>query len=837
MSDTPLVCRVESRRDSICANPRWNGIDFLEVADDQRSLLVYFFAGQPPGIAPRNVRISGGRRITGIEVTGVTPGPADEARGADCLRVALDRYGDFSTYTLQLVGDDGDAPPEGIDPRYAQVDFSFKIGCPNDLDCAVPRECVPAPRAAPDIDYLAKDYAGFRQLLLDRLATTMPQWRERHVPDIGVTLVELLAHAADQLSVYQDAVATEAYLHTARTRISVRRHARLVDYRLHEGCNARAWLALACDSDTQLPADAYFVTAHEDIAAVASGGTCREADLERIAPGEYEVFEQALAPSLPTPLIAAHSRLAFYTWGDAECCLQKGATRATLVDPAPASAYDDSPPDVSRRLRPGDVLILEEVIGPQTGNPADADPSHRQAVRLTRVEYTRDAYARDEDTGERGSAAIIEIQWAAADALRFTMCLSARLPAPDCSRVDGISVARGNVVLVDHGRWIRGEALGCVGSIAVDAACGCDGSVVESTARPARFAPVLREAPLIHVQTPPREGAAGAALLQDPRKALARIAIDESGTPWSVRADLLDSAGDARHVAVETDDDGRGVLRFGDGRCGRAATPGACFRADYRVGDPRAGNVSREAIAYVVFRSASVSAGLRVRNPLPAQGGVAAESLAAAKLAAPRAFRTVLARAITAEDYSRLAQDDAAVQRANTRLVWTGSWYEADVAIDPYGSEQASPALCERITRRLDCFRRAGHDVHVRPARYVPLTLRLALCIEPGHRGSHVAAAVREVLIGRSGDGRVALFHPDALSFGKDIHASDLIAAVQAVEGVQSVRVTELRRQYGVATGDGPTRIDLASWEIAQLGDDPDFPEHGVLTIDAGGGR
>ena len=35
---------------------------------------------------------------------------------------------------------------------------------------------------------------------------------------------------------------TEAYLDTARRRISVRRHVRLVDYPMHEGCNARAWV-------------------------------------------------------------------------------------------------------------------------------------------------------------------------------------------------------------------------------------------------------------------------------------------------------------------------------------------------------------------------------------------------------------------------------------------------------------------------------------------------------------------------------------------------------------------------------------------------------------------
>src|SRR5439155_6940900 len=101
----------------------------------------------------------------------------------------------------------------------------------------------------PEISYLAKDYASFRQLILDRLALIMPDWQERHVPDLGITLVEILAYVGDYLSYFQDAVATEAYLQTARQRTSVRRHVRLIDYRMHEGCNARAWLCLAVDED------------------------------------------------------------------------------------------------------------------------------------------------------------------------------------------------------------------------------------------------------------------------------------------------------------------------------------------------------------------------------------------------------------------------------------------------------------------------------------------------------------------------------------------------------------------------------------------------------------
>ena len=98
------------------------------------------------------------------------------------------------------------------------------------------------PRLRPEIDYLARDYQGFRRLMLDRLSLLVPGWQERSAADLGVTLVELLAYAADNLAYRQDAVANEAYLATARQRISVRRHARLVDYHLHEGCNARAFV-------------------------------------------------------------------------------------------------------------------------------------------------------------------------------------------------------------------------------------------------------------------------------------------------------------------------------------------------------------------------------------------------------------------------------------------------------------------------------------------------------------------------------------------------------------------------------------------------------------------
>ena len=243
-----------------------NGIDYVEVDENQRIITVYFLNKAPLNIQPANVRITGGVRVRDINVDDIRLCRMDDPDRDDCMRVFVDKFGDFSPYTLRLVnapgGRPGESPLTGFDPRYAQIEFSFKANCPSDLDCLPPDVCYQEPFPEPEISYLAKDYNSFRQLIFDRLTLTMPSWKETHVPDLGVAIVELLAYVGDYLSYYQDAVASEAYLDTARERISVKRHALLVDYQMHEGCNARTWVCVETSQDTALenPEDIYFIT-------------------------------------------------------------------------------------------------------------------------------------------------------------------------------------------------------------------------------------------------------------------------------------------------------------------------------------------------------------------------------------------------------------------------------------------------------------------------------------------------------------------------------------------------------------------------------------------------
>jgi hypothetical protein len=862
ITSDPLVCRSRERRLKLFASADWNGLDYLDVLEDQRTLCVHFFGPVPDCFTTANICIGGGRRIRDLRAVAVWIHRSNDAEVDDCLRITLDRAGDFSTYRLCLV-DAGEGccppgrPPAGIDPRYACLDFTFKVNCPSDLDCKAPMVCPPAPAVpAPEIDYLAKDYATLRQLILDRLAVIMPDWRERHVPDVGITLVELLAFIGDYLSYYQDAVATEAYLDTARQRISVRRHARLVDYRLHEGANARAWVTVDTTADLDpMPARSlYFITGFAGIPA-ASGRVVRDADLELVPRSAYEVFEPLVdPPDSPLRFHAAHSRIRFHTWGEHECCLARGATRATLLDEAPPNPPGKMPPGKmppdcapgkaprTLRLQAGDVLIFEEVIGPQTGNPADADPAHRHAVRLTSVTPAVDGLLDD--------TPVLEIAWALADALPFSLCLSSRKPAPDCGRLDDVSIARGNVVLVDYGRTGQ-EDLGPVEARETFAACGCEGSLVEWTSVPARFTPALDTAPLTFAEPAPApDVSASRAVVQDVRKALPSLRLAEyregdapgaaSGCRWDARDDLLTSRGEDRHFVAEVDDDGRAHLRFGDGELGRMPASGTRFQATCRIGNGPDGNVGRETIGYLVVRQGTLSAdAILPSNPLPASGGAAPEPLAEARLLAPQAFRERLERAITGEDYGQLAARNPRVQRAFGELLWTGSWYEARVGIDPAGTADTRPGLLDAIAGQLHRYRRIGHDLAVVQAEYVPLDVALEICVCPSVDKAHVKAALLDLFSNRvSRGGQPGFFHPDNLSFGDGVYLSRLVAAAKSVPGVDLARVLRCRPLDAPAGDELDTGVlVLDGRTVARLDNDANFPENGALELIVRGGR
>lgn len=848
-------CCDDERRDAVKKHDTLNGIEFLEVSGDQHTLFVHFVkpdnlvkCNHLASLLVKNVRIEGGERISGIGVIGVQISATD----ACVLEVTVDEPGDFSFYTLRLVDVD---MTKAFDPLLSAVRFSFKVDCLPDFDCKPVDECSPEAQDEPEIDYLAKDYASFRRLMLDRMTSLMPGWRERNPSDVGLALVEVLAYVADRLSYQQDAIATEAYLGTARKRTSVRRHARLVDYFVFDGSNARTWVHIRVKPNA--PADGslalrlvdeddedkayhhrFLVRCGPEVAAVEPDENDEKLDslLRTYAP---EVFE----PLHKVVLYPQHNEIQFYTWGASTCCLPVGATKATLMG------------DLDK-LQKGDVLIFEEVIGPRTGVPGDADPAHRHAVRLSKdpVHTTDPLYDR----------IVTEIEWDQADALPFPLCISSETDSDHGRRlVENVSLARGNIVLADHGLSIIGEPLGAVPDSVILlpplAADRCEPQTRQLA--PPRFRPKLANAPLtqqgtVLVTTKEADGRKGqkrvcfdpaapaaSAFVWQQRDVVPAIALDEmpAARRWQPKRDLLNSDGIAEEFVVETENDLTTTIRFGDDVHGARPAVGARFSADYRVGNGAQGNVGADTLAHLVTSQPALAGAIEaIRNLLPARGGVDPESLEDVRKNAPRAFR-VQERAVTAADYAEVTQrqSDLHTQRAAATFRWTGSWHTVFVTADRDKGLPVDAGFETQLRDRLERYRMAGYDLEVDGPLFVPLEIVMTVCAKPDYFRSDVKAELLDVFSSRRlADGRFGVFHPDNFTFGQPVYTSRLYAAAMAVQGVDSVQITTFRRRGSSdlkPLDDGV--LHFARLEIARLDNDPNFPERGSFVVHMQGGK
>jgi predicted phage baseplate assembly protein len=298
-----LTCRGSQRREllrRINGRPNtgayWTGIEAVEFDCDRPNEILVYLLCPPAGSKSRDLATKWTRddfELWDESCRRTVPLHQCVQLGSTCLRIFVRgelRCG--ATYRLTLPNR---AP---FDPQFSAYRFAATPEVVQ-LDPKKAPACPPRKAVDPHPNYLARDFTSLRQLILDRLAQTLPDWNERHVPDLGMTLVELMAFVGDYLSYYQDAVGVEAYLNTARQRVSVRRHARLVDYTLHEGCNARTFVHVEVGEDGPLDvANIAFMTRHPE-PRFASQLALPISSLSNVPPRAVQVFEPAATPPRP----------------------------------------------------------------------------------------------------------------------------------------------------------------------------------------------------------------------------------------------------------------------------------------------------------------------------------------------------------------------------------------------------------------------------------------------------------------------------------------------------------------------------------------------------------
>jgi hypothetical protein len=810
----------------------------LEVRFFNRNSLAQIFADvllDPPS-ATSAFPLTGGHRLPAGQAEGqvrVVQVSAHPDPAAAAFVLTVEPIGDYSTYTLAV----NTLAYPNFDPLFAEIDFKFRPGCFN-TNCAPGWAPAPAPKPSAVIDYLAKDYDSFRHTMIAAMGERVPGWQPSSEADLDQVLLELFSAAADELSDYQDRVMNEAYLHTARKRVSLARHARLMDYHIHHGNQASTWAALQLNVLPLLaPGDELFL--RENFRFWAGGG--EEGDPSSV------VF-MTRADQHVHPLA---NRMGLYTWSNAIPSLAAGSTTADIEI---LSGPEDAPvpfgtqaaaTELQNLIRAGIIsrLLIQERLNPATGGLPGRDPRHRQLLRLLEGDAGATAMF-DPLTGPPATARwFVRVRWREEDALRSNYCFTVECPA----RVEHVSRFHGNLIEVHQGRPAVPTPPHEVVFKEEGTLLGADEYHYELT--PWGAICRLPQGPLAYRSTPPGG--------EVPPLSTLAVTVVTSGpgdlwdeVPNLIHSDASDENGD--HFVVETDESGHSLIRFGNGTNGKSLPGSAEVRCAYQTGNGLDGNIGNDTLtsfddaASAILRvsggvttalSATDGQLLNVWNPFDVTDGRAPEPAAEIIRRVPEAYRVRQLRAVTLRDYVARAEEVGGVSRAAASYAWTGSWRTVRITIDPSGAGTLTDELRGSVARHLEAVRLIGEDLEIRPPRFVPLEINVALCIANDYWIEDLRFILeQEFSDGYTPDGRPAFFHPDLWTFGQPLRASQIIGRAQAVTGVDHVKSVTIKRWNETGTGTQEI-VNLRHNEIIRVENDPDHLERGFIFFDVKGGR
>src|SRR5215831_15563352 len=704
------------------------GIDFVYVFSNQITLDVYFL--RPPStlavplvgnLAQNAIHIyspSGGDSLPVVPVQSIL---WTVVNGRDVLRITTTQPGDFSRYRMRI--DDA-----RIDRYFNDVWFSFKANCPSDLDCALPaHECPPEPPVDFAVDYTARDFWSFRRALLDFASQRYPKWQDRLEADVGNMLAEVMSALGDEFAYNQDRIAREAYLETATQRRSLRRHASLVDYHIHDGLGAATWLDFA-------------VNAAGNIAA----GTLVTDALGKVQFETGRGFSESFAipPTLPKsyPVDTARNVLLPHQWDEDDTCLAAGSTELFIEGAHAADLpLDDTPPGQP----PGRWVVL-------VTKPTDpAVKARTVVVRLITVEDTFDLVLPPQPHP------ITRLVWQSDQATPFEMDMAVlEVHANIIPAVSGATEVR---------RFTIGPSADPIDQPSAIEREGPDQSVAYLFSLPDSD---TRQLVFLGSST----DASAPEIRLVAVKLVAGVWTAVPNGEWTWRRELLGANSSlptstdfrlddgfwrriVRYQRIGTEivqrdyatNDGK-TIRFGDGEFGAIPAAGTIFQASYRLGLGADDNVTAGTLT-----QCSLAIVQTVSNPVPAISGADLETPEQIRQLAPEAFRYLTFRAVRPEDYAEAVQRLPWVQRAGADFRWTGSWLTAFATPDPKGAFALTDAERQDAFLQLDRFRQAGRPAYVLDPVYANLDLQITVCVATSAYRGEVEERVLQSLFGVKG--------------------------------------------------------------------------------------
>jgi hypothetical protein len=770
------------------------------VNPTEARLTVYFFnnneignilaaTGTPAG-ARQTFPIAGGRRVIAGPLAGQVQTVAVSGNAADnFMELTVKSIGDYSVYTLQI-------DHANFDPLFSSIRFKFRPGCFN-VDCSPDWTPASPTGTDPRIDYLNKDYDSFRHTMIAAMMERVPGWRATSEADLDQTLIDLVSAAADELSDFQDRTVQEGYIGTARRRVSLTRHARLMDYHVHQGNQASTWIALEL-----APAQQGLIAAGS--VTVRSGVTDRSPTAQTFVSSDSQSVDALL------------NRMGLYTWSDALPSLEKGATTADLKLAIAGKPAADT---VTGLIRSGKVrrVLIQEWLNPSTVYPADHDKKKRQLLQLL--------------DGNAGATTMqdpltteffVRVNWRPEDALRANYCFTVQCTP----KVENVSQFHGNLLEVFQGEVRDVEFDDPKGSLAPGA---FEYERDEQHGTLCRLPPQL----LAYRDTPPGGDT-------PPQSTLEVHVQTTSGTEaWEEKPDLIhsdDSDEQGKHFVVETDELGDSIIRFGNGINGNRLPDLAQVLVHYQTAFGPDGNLGADTVTRIVSGPPLLNHA-SCWNPFDVTNGRAPEPVEKIIRRAPEMFQFRQLRAITLDDYVRRAEELPEVSRASASYGWTGSWRTVRIGIDPTGGIILDDRLRRRLANHLDAVRLLGEDLEIRSPIFVPVEIHVSLCVTPDYWPQDLRFIIeQEFSTGFTPDGRMAFFHPDAWTFGQALYASQIFGRLRAIPGVEHVLAITMKR-WNDPTGKSAEVIPVQFNEIILVNSDPDHMEEGFMDFDLQGGR
>jgi hypothetical protein len=315
-----------------------------------------------------------------------------------------------------------------------------------------------------------------------------------------------------------------------------------------------------------------------------------------------------------------------------------------------------------------------------------------------------------------------------------------------------------------------------------------------------------------------------------------RVQVEEAGewNDWML-ADNFDGAReDSRQCVLDPE---AGTLLFPNGIRGRAPQIGERIRVlEYRYGGGPDGNVGAKAIAKVTGAGQVIAS-----NPLPAQGGAPAETIAAGLDRIPGEFRRH-DRAVTSSDFQELAlaTPGADVGRADciplfdprTRseeaagVVSVVVWPRQDLK-NP-NAPMPDRNMLRQICRWLDTRRLITTELYVIPPTYRKVAVAVGLQAKAGYGIEAVRRWVELVI--RQYLAPLPPYGPEGSGWplGRHVYGPELEAAALQVEGVEYLTGLKLAQWDDVsASWSSPSagstqqcprdEIQLKAWEVPEL--------------------